>query len=387
MTIHAPETFRLLPAHRSDLADHRRRYGNAGWPGTREQLVEAVESAGLRGRGGGGYPLAAKLRAIDVRRRPVVVANGCEADPLSEKDDALLALAPHLVLDGLAVAAFATGARTAVLCLPEGSRAERSVRDAIAERTDVRGVRLVILPRRYVAGEESALVHFLDRGDARPTVKPPRPGERGVRGRPTLVSNVETLARLAVLAGRGPGSYPGTSLLTVSGEVRRPGVYELPVGIRIGAVLEIVGTVGTAQAVLVGGSSGTWVPLPAAATHSLEHDALRAAGIDPGIGALFVLSEGPCGLRTTATILAYLAEQSARQCGPCMFGLPAIAADLQQLVDGRQPDAAWDRLRRRLPLLPGRGACAHPDGAVRMTSSALRTFRGDVEFHLAGGRH
>ncbi|HVX45199.1 MAG TPA: NADH-ubiquinone oxidoreductase-F iron-sulfur binding region domain-containing protein [Mycobacteriales bacterium] len=388
MTLAGERVGRLLPARPENRADHRGRHGELRWTGSAAQLLDLIEAGGLRGRGGGGFPLARKLRAIGPGR-PVVVANGCEGDPLSRKDEALLCLAPHLVLDGLALAAFAVGADTAYLCLHEGSPAEAGLIAALSERPDDPvPARPVRVPQRFVASEESALVNFLGTGRARPLTTPPRPTERGVRGRPTVVSNVETLAQLAVLARVGPETYrrTGTSLFTISGAVRSPGVYELPHGPRLEELLHAAGGYGS-SAVLIGGCGGRWVPLPAGLGQVLSVEATRAAGLQLGPAALVALAADACGLAETARILRYLADQSAGQCGPCLFGLPAIAQDFHDIAADRAGTggrAAWIRLQRRLPVIAGRGACAHPDGAIGLATSALRVFGADLAAHRRG---
>jgi NADH:ubiquinone oxidoreductase subunit F (NADH-binding) len=382
LTTFTPAT-RTLPPRRHDLAAHERTHGVlslapfAGKEG-RRRFVAEIDAAGVRGRGGGGFPTARKLAAVR-GRRPVVVANGCEGDPLSGKDRALLALAPHLVLDGIQLAAHAVAATDAVLCLHENSAVAASAAAAVAERhADRIPVRIVEVPPRYVASEESALVHYLTTGDARPTGKHPRPAQRGMDGRPTLVDNVDTLTQLALVARLGAETYrmTRTDLVTLTGAVRRPGVVEVAAGTPMTDLLANSGGVAEpVQAVLAGGYGGTWLHWAAAAGTPLE--------AVPGISAVHVLPHSACGLAFTANLLARLAAESARQCGPCMFGLPAIGSDFTALVhgDGR----ALTRLDRRLPLVTGRGACAHPDGAVRLAASALKTFRPDVDAHLRGG--
>ena len=367
---------RLLAAAAPTLAGHVARFGPLP---TGVDVIAAVEAAGLRGRGGAGFPTGAKLRAVAGRRRAVVVGNGCESEPASQKDHVLLSVAPHLVLDGLRLTALALGATDAVLCVHRDHSIVRTVSAALAERPA--GVRVAQVPARYVASEESALVNFLTTGQARPTTKPPRPFERGVRGRPTLVANVETLAHIALIARYGPEWFrgqgtvdsPGTALCTVSGAVARPGVYEAASGTRVGALLDLAGgVVEPTQAVLAGGYAGTWLP----------------PGADrpvPGVAALVALPARACGLVETARLLRYLAGESAGQCGPCTFGLPAIAQDFHQLLLGGPPAAeALARLRRRLPVIAGRGACGHPDGTVALATSALRVFDADVRAHVAG---
>jgi NADH:ubiquinone oxidoreductase subunit F (NADH-binding) len=320
-----------------------------------------------------------------------VVANGCEGDPTSAKDVLLVARTPHLVLDGIALAAHTVGADQAMLCVHRGSPLVGPLESAIAERPDDPAeVHVVTVPRRYVSTESSALVNFLTGGEARP-LSAPRTALRGVQGRPTLVDNVETLAHLALIARhgaewfreRGTRESPGTALLTVSGAVRRPGVLEVDLGTGLGEVLARTGGPGPdAQAVLVGGLGGQWLRWPAAASLPLCHDADAPHRL--GLASLVVLPGEVCGVSVTARLLRYLAEESAGQCGPCRFGLPAVAEDLSAVALGQADAGLGERLGRRLGVIPGRGACAHPDGAVRMAASALRVFAADVAEHLAG---
>jgi NADH:ubiquinone oxidoreductase subunit F (NADH-binding) len=359
----------------ADFAEHLADYGplpdSAG-------LIDRVEAAGLRGRGGAGFPTAIKLRAVAQRRRSaVVIANGCEAEPASEKDHALLSVAPHLVFDGAQLAARAVGAASVVVCVHRDDPLVASVTAALVQRRgDPVPTRIVEVPARFVASEESALVNFVNTGVAKPTTKPPRPAERGVRGRPTLVDNVETLAAIALLAR---GHQLASMLVTVGGAVRVAGVHEIPLNSTIGAAFGAAGgETQPLQAVLAGGYGGTWLPMPLAAGFSLASNNFR------GLSLLLALPTRACGIAETATILRYLAEESARQCGPCMFGLPAIAEDFALLAAGRTDRQTLHRLRGRLGVIPGRGACAHPDGAARLAATALRVFERDVHTHAMG---
>jgi NADH:ubiquinone oxidoreductase subunit F (NADH-binding) len=324
----------------------------------------------------------------------VVLANGCEGEPASEKDAALLALEPHLIIDGAELAAAAVGAKRIHVCVHRGSAAAATLRTVLRERR-AHGphIQLTELPGRYVSSEESALVRFINTGEARPAAKSPRPFERGVDGRPTLIDNVETLAHLALIARHGATWFrsagtvdsPGTTLVTLGASVPRPGVYETDLGTPIREVLGLGGgSIATMQAVLVGGYSGAWLALPDAASVAFSHEGLRTAGGTMGVASLIGLPIGACGLAETALILQYLAGESARQCGPCMFGLPAVAADFVELARGSARGDTLDRLRSRLGVIPGRGACAHPDGAARLAASALHVFADDVHAHASG---
>ena len=378
-----PSSRRLLAGVRRDgravtFAEHRRTH--ADLTVDTRTILDAVEASGLRGRGGGGFPTALKMRAVrDAGRRAVVVANGAEGEPISGKDKTLLAYVPHLVLDGAVVAARAVRAREAIIAVPHFL--QPVVAHAIAERNDGRiSLQAVAVPEAFVAGEETALVQFLNGGPALPTFTPPRPFERGVRGLPTLVQNVETLAHLGLIARYGPTWFravgtpgePGSALVTLSGAVRNPGVYEVAIGHPLELLLAGAGGLsGPAAAYLVGGYFGTW--LPAEREVILSDEDLAQDGAALGARAVVVLPEGACGVRETARIARYLADESAGQCGPCVHGLDAVATDLEQVLD-RTHRVDGPRLQRRLDVIAGRGACRHPDGAVRMVASALRVF-------------
>ncbi|HTJ66372.1 MAG TPA: NADH-ubiquinone oxidoreductase-F iron-sulfur binding region domain-containing protein [Actinospica sp.] len=384
----------------ADLAEHLARYGAPPSFAARGKhvLIEAVARAGLTGRGGAAFPTATKLRAVARAKRPerVVVANGMESEPAASKDKALLRLAPHLVLDGIALAAEAVGAAEAYLCVAE-KRMLRDLRELIAERRahgiDSVEVQVCTPPHHYVSSEASALVNWIGGGEARPTTTPPRTAERGVAGLPTLVDNVETLAHLALIARYGPDWFrsrgtaesPGTTLVTLSGATPGPGVYEVAYGTPLREVVSLGGAAHDVQAVLVGGYFGTWLPAGQAAALEYSGRGLAAVGATPGAGVLAALPSTSCGLAETARVLEYLASQSARQCGPCRFGLPAAAEDFAQLAFGHCDRGTRERLEHRVALLAGRGACKHPDGASRLAASALHTFAHEVRRHLAAG--
>jgi NADH:ubiquinone oxidoreductase subunit F (NADH-binding) len=384
------------PVVPASLAEHYQRHGPLrGLRQTATALIDQVERAGLTGRGGAGFPTGTKLRAVAGRRGPAaVVGNGMESEPASEKDQALLARSPHLVLDGMEMAARAVGADNAHLCLPDSRRRlTQIVLAALAERARAGPGTVAFevheLPHSYVASEETSLVHWLNGGDARPLLTPPRPFERGVGRRPTLIDNVETLAHIALIARYGAEWFrsggqqdsPGTMLVTISGAVVSAGVFEIAGGTTVGQMLQAAQPAADLSAVLLGGYFGTWHPVPEVTALPFTRPGLEPEGAAPGAGVLFALPAASCGLTEAARILGFLAAQGAQQCGPCMFGLPAIADDLAQLAAGRPEGDPLDRMQRRFRQISGRGACRHPDGAIRMAESALRTFAADVHAH------
>ena len=385
----------------ADLRDHERQHGPLplwGASGRRRpgRLIDVVDASGLTGRGGAGFPTGRKMRSVaSGPGAAVVVANGAEGEPASCKDRLLLTRLPHLVLDGIAVAAHAVGAREAYLCV-HGQETDLlgALEHAVAQRraagVDPVPIQVTGIPGRYVASEQSSIVGYLNGGPAKPAFAPPRPHQRGVHGRPTLVNNVETLAHLALIArfgdrwfrGIGLPSAPGSTLVTVSGAVARPGVYEIEMGTPAGHVVMLAG--GPAErpaALLVGGYFGAWLPAGTAWPVPMCHAALKAAGGAMGAGLVIVLPVSSCGLAETARVVRYLADENAGQCGPCMFGLPALADAMADLAYHGGRRRALERVASLAGLVDGRGACRHPDGAVQLVRSALRAFEADARRH------
>lgn len=347
-----------------------------------ERLLGHLDAVGsLAGRGGAGFPFAAKLRALADGPRRVIV-NGTESEPASRKDRVLLMRAPHLVLDGALAVAAAVGARETVVAVHDETTANR-VRAAATERGDARRLRVHVVPGGFVAGEARAVQRAVDGGPALPTGRRTPPTATG-----TLLSNVETFAQLAVLlrlgphrfAGTGGAEEPGTTLLTVGGAVTRPGVVEIPLGTPLGIVLAAAGAPDQPQAVVAGGYHGAWLaPIPQL---RLSRAGLAAAGGTLGAGVLLVLDHGTCALGELARVTGWLAAQSAHQCGPCHFGLPALARDVAALAAGQPAaGAAFGHAH----TVGGRGACAHPDGAARFVTSALHLLRDETDTHLTRG--
>ena len=387
-----------LPAHldtHGELPTARRREGRRA-----EALVDQIEQAGLGGRGGAGFPMAEKMRAVVAGRgKPIVVVNATEGEPASLKDRTLLETLPHLVLDGAVLAARAIGAEEAIVCVCEsaGVGAER-LAQSIAERERLPGhwprIVLSTVPRGYVAGHESALVNHLNGGPGKPTFSPPMPFERGVRRRPTLVNNAETVAHVALIARHGPRWFrelglpdqPGSTLVTLSGPLTYPGVYEVEYGASLASLLDAAGgTTDRVRAALFGGYAGTWVAGASLPRLGLSNAHLAPHGAGLGAGVVLLLSEQACPVAETARVTRWLAGESAGQCGPCVHGLDALAQTLEQICDGRVQGDAMARVERLSMLVDRRGACAHPDGTVRFVTSATEVFAEELADHARYG--
>jgi NADH:ubiquinone oxidoreductase subunit F (NADH-binding) len=399
-----PSTSRLLhpagPGGSSTLAAHVEQHG--ALPGVfGNQLIEIIEASGLTGRGGAAFPVARKLRAVASQSGPaIVVGNASEGEPAAFKDKTLLARNPHVVLDGLTLAARATGATQAYLYVHDDKRLIDVVRRAILERRAARidqpSIEFVVAPDRFIAGEESAVVAVLEGRGPVPRAKPPRVFECGVYGRPTLVQNAETLAHIALIARYGASWFralgttdePGTMLCSVSGCVRQPSVIEAAIGTPIRQVFDAAGGLTEpVQAVLFGGYHGGWLRAADVVPLSLSNADLRPRGAALGAGVLVALPASVCGLAEAARVMLYLAEESAGQCGPCVHGLPRLADMFDRIAvphrSGRGERASRE-IDRAIELLKGRGACNHPDGGVRFAISSLGAFREELEHHARG---
>lgn len=386
-----------LSAGAERLHSHVQRLGPT--PVTGRSFIEVLDRSGLTGRGGASFPVGKKWRAVaHGAGAAVVIANGAEGEPQSLKDRVLMSTRPHLVLDGALVAARALRASSIALYVGEEHRASwAAIGSALAERPEpeLRRARLVAAPRRYVAGEASAAVNLVGNGLGLPTTKPPPAHQAGVGGAPTLVQNVETLATIALIARYGAEWYrsagrrgaTGTLLVTVAGAVPAPGVLEIEAGTTVREVLEAAGGADeSSRAVLVGGYFGSWVPFNPALDLTLDANALHERGLSIGCGVVGVISARSCGVCETSRIMRYLAGESSAQCGPCFFGLRALADACARIAERGTNNDDLARLHRWAVEVRGRGACHHPDGAVMFLRSALDTFAPEFSAHPAHWR-
>jgi len=382
----------LIPGGREDLAAY------VGYQplASADQLLGEVESSGLLGRGGAGFPFAVKARAVRDNGRAaggaVVVANGEEGEPASIKDRWLLRNRPHLILDGLRLAALTVAADRAYVYVSDAESA-RSVQDALAELgPDVFGgiaVQVHTVEPGYVAGEETAAVRALNGGPVKPTDKPPRPFQEGVGGLPTLVSNVETLAGLPFVQRHGAAEFrtlgtsssPGSFLVTVTGAGRAPALYEVPHGLAFTELLALHGvSPDHLRGALMGGYFAGFLDR-AVLDVTLDHETLSGLGSGLGNGAITVITDD-CPLAVAASVLAYFDRENAGQCGSCFNGTAAMAAVAGALRDGVATEEDVARLRRWSVVLRGRGACATLDAATNIAASLLAKFPDLVQAHL-----
>ena len=358
-----------------------------------DELLGEVERSGLQGRGGAAFSMAVKLRAVRDNGRlaggSVVVANGEEGEPASIKDRWLLRHRPHLVLDGLRLAAAMVAANRAYVYLSDAESA-RSVEAALAE--DAFGnnaIEVINVAPGYIAGEETAVTRAINGGPVKPTDKPPRPFQKGVGGQPTLVSNVETLANLPYLQRHGSEEFrslgtpssPGTFLVTLTGGGRPPGLYEVPHGLPFRDLLALHGvSPDRVQGALLGGYFAGLLNR-SVLDATLDHETFRGLGSGLGCGAIAVIADD-CPVAVAASVLAYFDRENAGQCGSCFNGTAAMAAVAGALRDGAATSEDLDRLRRWSVTLRGRGACATLDAATNVAARMLDQFPQAVAHHL-----
>jgi NADH:ubiquinone oxidoreductase subunit F (NADH-binding) len=384
-----PGTPRTLEQHESAFARTARA----------TDLLDELEASGLTGRGGAAFETARKARLLVEQRghHKCVIVNAMEGEPASHKDQTLLSTNPHLVLDGAEMLASVIGANKVVICVArDRPTIVNIVKRALHERERGRrrgvDIELRTPPWRYVAGEESALIHWLNDNESLPQYRPQRPTILKLGHHPALVDNAETCANVALIGrfgatwfrGLGPSTAPGSALVSVTGAVDHPVVLEVALGTPLRTILDAAGAHPDPQALLLGGYGGTWL----GATHldvHYDNASLGPYGAAVGAGVVVVLGRGACGLVETTRVVKWMANESARQCGPCAFGLPALGEDLTELsFASRNARAALDRLVERCGAINGRGACHHPDGVVRFVRSALNVFSDDVSRHLQG---
>lgn len=362
-----------------------------------EDVLSAIDASGLRGRGGAWFPTGRKMKSVAAnaerrRRRATVICNAMEGEPSAAGDEWILTNLPHLLIDGVELAARVVDADRAYVAVHGDAPTVPIIREALAQRP-ARHVRIQLIqaPPRYVASEESALAHLISGGSATP-VYGERPYQHGVKGHPTLVNNAETLTHVALIARHGAEWFrqvgtadaPGTTLVSVGGSVRTPGVVEVATGTPIRALLDRVGgPTDTVTGMRTGGFGGTWAG-PGLLDATWDPDKLKALGVAAGAGILRVLTGDHCGLVETALTLDYLAGESAGQCGVCAFGLSATSAEFAALADLHTDHDRVGRLTRLLAAIPRRGGCSMPDGAVRMAQSALSVFAEEVQAHVTG---
>ncbi len=375
-------------------------------------VMGIVKDSKLRGRGGAGFPTGQKWSFVpmgaDAPHPKYLVCNADEMEPGTFKDRWLLEGDPHQLLEGMIISAWAVQADVAYVFLRWAYQlAARRIEQAIAEAyahgylgRDILGsgwgleLHLHVSAGRYMCGEETALLNALEGKRANPRAKPPYPQVSGLWGKPTVVNNVETLCNVphiiehgaAWFQGLSPNSDAGTKLYGVSGRVKRPGLWELPMGTSMRELLEEhAGGMQEGFAfrgALPGGASTEFVT-PEHLDVAMDFDSVQKVGSRLGTGTMIVLDDRTCPVGMVLNLEHFFAQESCGWCTPCWSGLSWVEKILQDLEDGRGDDASLERLLQHARLLaPGHTYCALAPGAAEPLHSAVQHFREDFERHV-----
>jgi len=348
-----------------------------------DDLLELIEKSGLRGRGGAGYPFVDKIRAV--RRNtdggPIyLIANAYDSDPGSPLSRTLLTRNAGNVLAGIAIAARAIGATRAYLYLhPQAVDARAAAQDAIGEDLGVE-IEIALGPGGFMGGEESALLAVLESRRAMARQRPPYPAEQGLRMRPTLIASAETLAWLPLIVLEQ--SRASTKLVSVTGAVVRPGVYEISLGLQLGEILaEAGGATGKLKGLHVGGPTGGILAGSRTDTR-FDFDDLRVAGTHMGSAQVRAIPAGTCIVNEAAALFAYLAKESCAICIPCRVGTKRVQAILESTYSGlgRDTDLAWlDELGTHMERF---SLCGFGITAPSILRTTMREFPDDYRIHI-----
>lgn len=376
------------------------------------EVTDEVKKSDLRGRGGAGFPTGQKWSFVpmgdDAPRPKYLVVNADEMEPGTFKDRLLLEGAPHQLIEGVIISAYAIQAEVGYIFLRWAYKeAERRMQKAIAEAYDagylgknILGsgfdfeLHLHVSAGRYMAGEETGLLNSLEGRRATPRAKPPFPQISGLWGQPTIVNNVETLSNVPHIIRNGADWFKGlsrtsdggTKIYGASGRVKRPGLWELPLGVTLGEILiEHAGGMQDGyqfRGVLPGGASTDFL-IEEHMDVMMDFDGPTKVGSRLGTGTLIVLDDRNCPVGMLQSLEKFFAQESCGWCTPCREGLPWIARTLQAIEDGEGQLEDLDMLASHSKLLgPGHTFCALAPGAVEPLQSALKYFKEDFERHI-----
>jgi len=365
-----------------------------------EDIIKEMDRSKLRGRGGAGFPAGRKWRFVaeQPRKPKYIVCNADESEPLSFKDRVILELCPQLVLEGMAIAAYAVGAEAGYIYIRGEYRTQvERVLGAIANAED-RGwlgssiggtgfsfpIHIHQGAGAYICGEESALLESLEGNRGEPRVRPPFPVERGYRGRPTVVSNVETLASVPKILARGADWYtglgnqnsPGTKLYTLLGEVNRPGLFEAPLGLSLRQIIDAFGggmrTGSSFHFALTGGAAGTIVP-PSLLDIPMDYDS-SSRGVSLGSGGMLICDQTVSPLRIVRELVRFFELESCGKCTPCRIGTYESRRILDRMLSGNSSNTDLSRLRTLSGLMQESSLCGLGMSVSKPVQSALQHF-------------
>ncbi|WP_428507590.1 NADH-quinone oxidoreductase subunit NuoF [Roseateles sp.] len=375
-----------------------------GTPLTQDQVIAEVKASGLRGRGGAGFPTGLKWSFMP-RQFPgakYLVCNSDEGEPGTCKDRDILMFNPHIVIEGMAIAAFAMGIKTGYNYIHgeifevyerfeaalEEARAAGFLGDNILGSDFSFQLHAFHGFGAYICGEETALLESLEGKKGQPRFKPPFPASFGLYGRPTTINNTETFAAVPWIIRNGGQPYleigkpnnGGTKIFSVSGDVERPGNYEIPLGTPFSKLLELAGGVRkgrTLKAVIPGGSSSPVLTAEVMMNCTMDYDSIAKAGSMLGSGAVIVMDDSRCMVKSLLRLSYFYAHESCGQCTPCREGTGWMHRVVERIANGQGKPEDIDLLNSVADNIQGRTICALGDAAAMPVRAMIKNFKNE----------
>ncbi len=375
-----------------------------------EAIVDEVKKSGLRGRGGAGFPTGTKWGFVpkDPALPKYLCVNGDESEPGTFKDRVILEQDPHLLVEGAIISCLAIGARKAYIYMRGEfflgiKRIEAALREAYAKGFLGKnilgsGATVDIAATHgagaYICGEETALLESIEGKRGYPRIRPPFPAVKGLFGSPTIINNVETIAAVPYIVMNGADAYrkfgteksAGTKLFSISGHVKRPGVYEVPLGYPLKNLIEEeaggMRSSRALKAVIPGGSSVPVLTADEAVTVNLDYESVAQAGSMLGSGGVIVMDEGTCMVRALLVLERFYAHESCGQCTPCREGTAWLKNVLARIEGGQGRPQDPDLLLSVAGNILGRTICPLGDAAAMPAQSFVKKFRAEFQYHV-----
>ncbi|MBF0368070.1 MAG: NADH-quinone oxidoreductase subunit NuoF [Magnetococcales bacterium] len=382
---------------------------------SRQEVIDEVKKSGIRGRGGAGFPAGLKWSFIpqDDPRPKYLICNADEGEPGTCKDREILRHDPHLLIEGMIIAAYAVGAERGYIYIRgefvrEAERLQSAIDEAyqaghLGDNIQGKGIRFELNVHRgagaYVCGEETGLIESLEGKKGQPRLKPPFPANIGLWGCPTVINNVETLTSIPDIlanggewyAGLGVAKSSGTKLFSISGHVNKPGVHEVELGIPLKTLLNdyaggVRGGWENLKGVIPGGSSTPILTADICAEVTMDYDGLAKAGSMMGAGSVIVLDKSVCIVRAIARLSRFYRHESCGQCTPCREGTGWLAQTMERIESGRGTHQDIDLLLDVCVNIQGKTICALGDAAAMPVVGAIKAFRDEFVHHVEHGR-
>lgn len=388
----------------------RKVLGKDGGEGlTQDQIIAIIKESGLRGRGGAGFPTGLKWSFMP-RQFPgdkFLVCNSDEGEPGTCKDREILMHNPHIVIEGMAIGAFAIGASRGYNYIHgEIFQVYERFQAALQEAREAGYIGQNIMDSNfsfelnahhgfgaYICGEETALLESIEGKKGQPRFKPPFPASFGLYGRPTIINNTETFSAVPWIIRNGGQAYlecgkpnnGGTKIFSVSGDVERPGNYEIPLGTPFSVLLELAGGVRSGRqlkAVIPGGSSSPVLPASIIMDCTMDYDSIAKAGSMLGSGAVIVMDDTRCMVKSLQRLSYFYMHESCGQCTPCREGTGWLWRVVDRIENGKGRPADMDLLDSVAGNIMGRTICALGDAAAMPVRAMLKHFRPEFEYHV-----